>query len=286
MTGTILAGLLSLAAVVYNTGQGPWLGFGATRRDFSKIPPPRPIPSPEEQARLRDQWLAAITTIEDAGERGEAVRLRALLPADQGGHRRLPASFYDSIHFGISARNPYGVELSARENKRRTAELRTALAALPVPPTALLPTRWDNADSAAAAAAAGRRGGGAGNKKGGKDGGSGSGAAANAEADGSFQDEGITVRYAIADLLKASSAQPPRPHTRKDPAWTAAEAEVMKVARRFEQFKIYVWHPLEWGPGTAHDRHIHTSVLQEVRPCRTGTNGFRSTAVVYQAPLP
>lgn len=42
------------------------------------------------------------------------------------------------------------------------------------------------------------------------------------------------------------------------------------------------WHPNVWGPGHEADRHRHTSVLQEVRPTRTGLRRLSSTVAVYR----
>ncbi|CAN0451779.1 unnamed protein product, partial [Hapterophycus canaliculatus] len=42
------------------------------------------------------------------------------------------------------------------------------------------------------------------------------------------------------------------------------------------------WHPKVWGPGHEADEHLHTSVLQDVLPTRTGLRRLASTVAVYR----
>lgn len=42
------------------------------------------------------------------------------------------------------------------------------------------------------------------------------------------------------------------------------------------------WHPKVWGPGHETDEHLHTSVLQDVLPTRTGLRKLASTVAVYR----
>lgn len=42
------------------------------------------------------------------------------------------------------------------------------------------------------------------------------------------------------------------------------------------------WHPKVWGPGHEDDENLHTSVLQEVLPTRTGLRKLGSTVAVYR----
>lgn len=48
------------------------------------------------------------------------------------------------------------------------------------------------------------------------------------------------------------------------------------------QLVIMKWQPSVWGPGHEIEEHRHTSVLQEVRPTRTGLRRLSSTIAVYR----
>lgn len=48
------------------------------------------------------------------------------------------------------------------------------------------------------------------------------------------------------------------------------------------QLTVTKWHPKVWGPGHERDGNLHTSVLQEVLPTRTGLRALASTVVVYR----
>lgn len=48
------------------------------------------------------------------------------------------------------------------------------------------------------------------------------------------------------------------------------------------QLTMMKWHPRVWGPGHEDDEHLHTSVLQDVLPTRTGLRKLASTVAVYR----
>ncbi|CAN0474409.1 unnamed protein product, partial [Laminaria digitata] len=47
------------------------------------------------------------------------------------------------------------------------------------------------------------------------------------------------------------------------------------------QLVVIKWHPRVWGPGHENDLDLHTSILQEVKPTRTGLRSLSSTVAVY-----
>lgn len=48
------------------------------------------------------------------------------------------------------------------------------------------------------------------------------------------------------------------------------------------QLTVMKWYPKVWGPGHHRDDNLHTSVLQEVMPTRTGLRKLASTVAVYR----
>ena len=48
------------------------------------------------------------------------------------------------------------------------------------------------------------------------------------------------------------------------------------------QLVVMRWYPGVWGPGHEHDPDAHTSILQEVRPTRTGLRVLASTVAVHR----
>ncbi|CAM9737427.1 unnamed protein product [Ectocarpus sp. 12 AP-2014] len=99
--------------------------------------------------------------------------------------------------------------------------------------------------------------------------------------------EGFTVAF-LAGSLGRQEMRSVR--ERSDPAWAEAETSVLAAARHFQQLTVTKWHPKVWGPGHERDENLHTSVLQEVLPTRTGLRALASTVVVYRVetavPLP
>lgn len=50
------------------------------------------------------------------------------------------------------------------------------------------------------------------------------------------------------------------------------------------QLVIIKWHAKVWGSGQRDSPDLHTSILQEVRPTRTGLRTLASTVTVYHVP--
>eukprot|EP00903_Cladosiphon_okamuranus_P014096 g13102.t1 len=84
--------------------------------------------------------------------------------------------------------------------------------------------------------------------------------------------EGFTVAFSAVSLGKQAKRSV---RERSDPVWAEAEGAVLKLA-------VMKWHPKVWGPGHEDDENLHTSVLQEVLPTRTGLRKLGSTVAVYR----
>jgi len=61
----------------------------------------------------------------------------------------------------------------------------------------------------------------------------------------------------------------------------AAEG-VAVVARRFGVNIVLHWYPHKWGNGALDDERLHTNVLQEIVPTRSGLQALRSHGVVWR----
>ncbi|CAM9239896.1 unnamed protein product, partial [Scytosiphon promiscuus] len=96
--------------------------------------------------------------------------------------------------------------------------------------------------------------------------------------------EGTVEGFVVAFLAGALSRQKTHPSARErsDPVWAEAEGGILAAARRFQQLTVMKWHPKVWGPGHEVDENLHTSVLQDVLPTRTGLRKLASTVAVYR----
>lgn len=55
-----------------------------------------------------------------------------------------------------------------------------------------------------------------------------------------------------------------------------------ELLKKNTQLTVMKWYPKVWGPGHQKDENLHTSVLQEVIPTRTGLRRLASTVAVYR----
>lgn len=138
-----LSALAVLTYVLMNTGT--YTNPATTGHLFNPLSTnaqqvPRRIPSAAQQETMRNVYLRSATTMVLRGR--EAVTLQALQHVPNGQHIRLPQSFYDNVHFGLSGWNPWGIKESDGENQARNARLQAALQEMEPKPIGVYHSEW------------------------------------------------------------------------------------------------------------------------------------------------
>mmetsp|Transcript_691 Transcript_691/g.882 ORF Transcript_691/g.882 Transcript_691/m.882 type:complete len:306 (-) Transcript_691:233-1150(-) len=237
----LLTGVVIFAVASNILLQGRETGRGDKTLNPTFKESPR-IPSEGMQLDMRESLQRLRTTVYIGTE---VLRIQVLVSATvEENHKRLPQSFYNSVHFGISAWNPFGVPgISDKENSAATKQLRHELSQMAPKPTMVFKSKFS-------------------------------------DPQGGLYEEGYVVQFNLDNLRKQRMYVPQQKRTDGKLVfpWKKAQDGILRVARKFGKLSVVAWYPNQWG--TKDDEHVN--IIQEMFPTRAGLQKLRCNAVAWR----